>query len=125
MSYRKIVVVGHGMVGHKLVEALADRVDLQLSVIGEEPRAAYDRVHLTEFFSGKSADDLALARPDFAEAYGIGLQLNTRATAIDREARTVTTATGAVVPYDQLILERSEEQQSELQSLKRITYAVF
>src|SRR3546814_13878325 len=38
MSYRKIVVVGHGMVGHKLVEALADRVDLQLSVIGEEPR---------------------------------------------------------------------------------------
>ncbi|HEY9545260.1 MAG TPA: nitrite reductase large subunit NirB [Solimonas sp.] len=104
MSYRKIVVVGHGMVGHKLVEALADRVDLQLSVIGEEPRAAYDRVHLTEFFSGKSADDLALARPDFAEAYGIGLQLNTRATAIDREARTVTTATGEVVPYDQLIL---------------------
>src|SRR3546814_5524591 len=89
MSYRKIVVVGHGMVGHKLVEALADRVDLQLGVIGEEPRAAYDRVHLTEFFSGKSADDLALARPDFAEAYGIGLQLNTRATAIDREARTV------------------------------------
>src|SRR3546814_15719508 len=72
MSYRKIVVVGHGMVGHKLVEALADRVDLQLSVIGEEPRAAYDRVHLTEFFSGKSADDLALARPDFAEAYEIG-----------------------------------------------------
>src|SRR3546814_7007670 len=56
------------------------------------------------FFSGKSADDLALARPDFAEAYGIGLQLNTRATAIDREARTVTTATGEVVPYDQLIL---------------------
>src|SRR3546814_1635282 len=89
-------------------------------LIGEEPRAAYDRVHLTEFFSGKSADDLALARPDFAEAYGIGLQLNTRATAIDREDRTVTTATGEVVPYD-----RSEEHTSELQSLMSISYAVF
>ncbi|NGY03404.1 nitrite reductase large subunit NirB [Solimonas terrae] len=104
MNNRKVVVVGHGMVGHKLVEALADRVDLQLSVICEEPRAAYDRVHLTEFFSGRTAEDLALARPDFADAYGIGLQLNTRATAIDREARTVTTAAGEIVPYDQLVL---------------------
>ncbi len=104
MNHRNVVIVGNGMVGHKLLEALADRVDLHLSMIGEEPRAAYDRVHLTEFFSGKSAEQLALARPDFAEAYGISLRLDTKATAIDRVAKTVTTARGEVLAYDQLVL---------------------
>ncbi len=100
----KIIVIGHGMVGHKLVEALVEEPGVELTVLAEEPRPAYDRVHLTEFFSGKTADDLLLARPDFADAHGIALQLNTRAVAIDREARTVTTAQGEVLPYDKLVL---------------------
>ena len=33
--------------------------DYQIITFCEEPRAAYDRVHLSEFFSGKTADDLA------------------------------------------------------------------
>ncbi len=34
-----------------------------------EPRAAYDRVQLSGFFSGKSAEDLSIADADwFAEA---------------------------------------------------------
>ncbi|NKF23446.1 nitrite reductase large subunit NirB [Solimonas marina] len=104
MSHRKIVVVGHGMVGHKLVESLADRAELELTVLGEEPRAAYDRVHLTDFFNGKSADDLSLARPDFADAYGIDLRLSAKVTAIDRDAKTVALDDGQTVDYDQLVL---------------------
>ena len=47
-----IVVIGHGMVGHKFVETLAaeDRPGLRITVLGEEPRPAYERVHLSEFF---------------------------------------------------------------------------
>ncbi|MEL0028339.1 MAG: nitrite reductase large subunit NirB, partial [Perlucidibaca sp.] len=100
----KIVVIGHGMVGHKLVEALVEEPGVELTVLAEEPRPAYDRVHLTEFFSGRSANDLLLARPDFADAHGIALRLNTRAASIDREARTVTTADGEVLCYDKLVL---------------------
>lgn len=48
----RIVVVGNGMVGHKFLEALRARTQgFDLTVITEEPRLAYDRVHLSEFFN--------------------------------------------------------------------------
>lgn len=103
-SSLKIVVIGHGMVGHKFLEALLDQAEVNLTVIAEEPRPAYDRVHLTEYFNGRSADDLLLARHDFADAHGVALHLNTRATAIDRVRKVVTTADGQTIPYDKLIL---------------------
>jgi len=66
----KIVVVGHGMVGHKFLEGLdeAGVCDAQVTVLCEEPRPAYDRVHLSEFFGGRSADDLSLVPAGFFRA---------------------------------------------------------
>ena len=49
----------------------------------EEPRPAYDRVHLSEFFSGKSADDLSLVAPGFFDKGNVLLKLNARAV-VDR-----------------------------------------
>ena len=49
----KIVVIGNGMVGYKFCEKLRAKQDIthiELVVFGEEPRPAYDRVHLSEFF---------------------------------------------------------------------------
>jgi nitrite reductase (NADH) large subunit len=65
----KIIVIGHGMVGHKFLESLANSgaANLQVTVLCEEPRPAYDRVHLSEFFAGKSAEDLSLVKPGFFE----------------------------------------------------------
>jgi nitrite reductase (NADH) large subunit len=102
----KIVVIGHGMVGHKFLETLADSGlhSFDVTVLCEEPRAAYDRVHLTEFFTGTSADDLSLVQEGFFERSGYALKLNARAVSIDRVARTVTASTGDVLPYDKLIL---------------------
>ncbi len=103
----KIIVVGHGMVGHKLLECLAADAAgaLQVTVLGEEPRPAYDRVHLSEFFSGKSADDLSLVEPGFFARNGhIDLRLNAQVAAIDRAAHTVTLSTGETLPYDKLVL---------------------
>ncbi|MFM2058346.1 MAG: nitrite reductase large subunit [Pseudomonadota bacterium] len=101
-----IVVVGHGMVGHKFLESLeqAGLSQASVTVLCEEPRAAYDRVHLSEFFSGKSAADLSLVEPGFFERTGHALRLASRAASIDRAARTVTTVDGAVLPYDKLVL---------------------
>ncbi|BBU29380.1 nitrite reductase large subunit [Burkholderia sp. THE68] len=102
----KIVVIGHGMVGHKFLECLAERghSTLEVTVLCEEPRAAYDRVHLTEFFSGKSANDLSLVEAGFFERSGYALKLNARAVAIDRTARTVSASNGDVLAYDRLVL---------------------
>ncbi|MDB5816738.1 MAG: nitrite reductase large subunit, partial [Rhizobacter sp.] len=102
----KIVVIGHGMVGHKFLESLAetDMADAHVTVLCDEPRAAYDRVHLSEFFSGKTALELSLVEHGFFERTGFDLRLAARAESVDRRAKTVTTADGEVLPYDKLVL---------------------
>ena len=58
MAARKIVVVGNGMVGHHYVEQLlASGLELDITVLGAEPRPAYDRVHLSEFFAGRKPEE--------------------------------------------------------------------
>ncbi|MGA7812030.1 nitrite reductase large subunit NirB, partial [Caballeronia sp.] len=91
---------------HKLLECLAENGagHLDVTVVCEEPRAAYDRVHLSEFFSGKSADDLSLVEAGFFERENFLLKLNAKAESIDRIARTVTVSTGETLAYDKLII---------------------
>jgi nitrite reductase (NADH) large subunit len=102
----QIVVIGHGMVGHKFLESLAESGlrDVQVTVLCEEPRPAYDRVHLSEFFAGKTAEDLSLVEPGFFERSGFTLRLAARAVAIERRENKVTTADGEVLHYDRLVL---------------------
>lgn len=102
----KIAVIGHGMVGHKFLEQLHTLgiADAEVTVLCEESRPAYDRVHLSEFFAGKSAEDLSLVEPGFFERSGFTLRLAARAVAIERRNNTVTTADGEVLPYDKLVL---------------------
>ncbi|RYF58580.1 MAG: nitrite reductase (NAD(P)H), partial [Comamonadaceae bacterium] len=102
----KIVVVGHGMVGHKFLEQLHEQglSQAEVTVLCEEPRAAYDRVHLSEFFSGKTAEDLSLVEPGFFDKSGFSLRLAAKAVAIERRDHTVTTADGEVLHYDKLVL---------------------
>jgi nitrite reductase (NADH) large subunit len=101
----KLIVIGNGMVGQRLLEQLqASASELEITVLCEESRPAYDRVHLTSYFSGKSAQDLSLAPPDFFDRSGISLQLSERAVAIDREQRLVETASGLSLEYDRVVL---------------------
>jgi len=102
----KVIIIGHGMVGHKLVESLAQTgMDhLEVTILCEEPRPAYDRVHLSEFFAGKSAEDLSLVAPGFFERDNLLLKLNARAESIDRVAKVVTVSTGETLPYDKLVI---------------------
>ncbi|MFG6433155.1 nitrite reductase large subunit NirB [Roseateles sp. LYH14W] len=103
-----IVLIGHGMVGQKFLECLAEShagADVQVTVLCEEPRPAYDRVHLSEFFSGKSAEDLSLVPAGFFENNpGFQLRLAAKAVAIERRDQTITLADGSVISYDKLVL---------------------
>jgi nitrite reductase (NADH) large subunit len=103
----RLVVVGNGMVGHRLLTELASRgalAHLHVTVIGAEPRPAYDRVALSSFFDGRSADDLSLVDGEFFADHGIDLVLGDEVTAIDRSGRVVATASGLTIPYDRLVL---------------------
>ncbi len=93
------------MVGQRLLERLvAESSEFDVTVLCEEPRAAYDRVQLSGFFSGKSAEDLSLVQPGFFDRHGIAIHFKERAIKIDRNAREVHTASGQVVSYDKLVL---------------------
>jgi nitrite reductase (NADH) large subunit len=102
-----LVVVGNGMVGHRFCEAVHDadaarRFDVVC--LGEEPRPAYDRVHLSEYFSGRTAEALALADRGWYAERGIGLHVGERVVAIDRERGEVVAAGGQRIRYDTLVL---------------------
>ncbi|MCM2414243.1 MULTISPECIES: nitrite reductase large subunit NirB [unclassified Streptomyces] len=109
-SLPTVVVVGHGMVGQRFLEALADRGltaaagTARVVVLCEEPRAAYDRVQLTSYFAGKTPQDLSLVEPGFMERHGFELRLGDPAESLDREARTVTARSGETFTYDTLVL---------------------
>ncbi len=95
------------MVGHRFCEKVVeyDRAHgLRVTVLGEEPRPAYDRVHLTDYFKDRSADNLALGTKDWYAERGIQLLTGTLAVDIDRSSGQVTTATGEQHRYDWLVL---------------------
>jgi nitrite reductase (NADH) large subunit len=102
---RTVVVVGNGMVGHELVRQLV-RADapLRVVVVGEEPRPAYDRVHLSAYVPSRDLDALALPEPEIYDHPDVELVVDTCVTAVDRDARSVTTSAGRVVSYDELVL---------------------
>ncbi|WP_031526338.1 nitrite reductase large subunit NirB [Dyadobacter crusticola] len=104
----RIVVIGNGMVGFKFCEKLLSKrkegQNISLTVFGEEPRPAYDRVHLSEFFAGKSADDLTLATEEWYSDNGITLYLSDPVVDIDRENKLIRSHHGHIVYYDYLVM---------------------
>ncbi|HEY7485090.1 MAG TPA: nitrite reductase large subunit NirB [Streptosporangiaceae bacterium] len=100
-SQMRLVVVGHGPAGHRLAEALRERDadrSWQVTILGEEPRPAYDRVALTSYLT----DGAELGYP--AHDAGVTVRTGDPVDSIDRSGRTVTTRAGRVVPYDALVL---------------------
>lgn len=101
----RIIIVGNGMVGYKFCEKLRNRSqDFDIIVYGEEPRPAYDRVHLSSYFSGSTADDLLMAPLEWYSQNNVVLHTGELVTEIDRGARTIKTHTGRVDSYDYLVL---------------------
>jgi len=104
---KSIVVIGGGMVAHRFTEALRSRDTANrysVTVLAEEPRAPYDRVALTSYFTGRDPEELSLGEPHLWEDDAVTLRRDTRVTAIDREGRTVTDHYGRSYEYDHLVL---------------------
>jgi nitrite reductase (NADH) large subunit len=107
MEKCKIVVVGNGMVGYKFCEkatqsSLADK--LSIVVFGEEPRPAYDRVHLSSYFGEKTLEELTMAPLSWYEEHNIKLHLGDPVITIDRENKQVISHHGLSESYDYLVL---------------------
>jgi nitrite reductase (NADH) large subunit len=103
----KVIVVGNGMVGYKFCEKFITKKgseNYQITVFGEESRRAYDRVHLSEYFGGKSADDLSLSTSTWYEENNIVLNTSELVLKIDKENKTIQTHLDKTYAYDYLVL---------------------
>ena len=107
MNKPVLAVVGHGMVGHHFLEQLTERelhLHYHIVVYGEEPQVAYDRVHLSEYFAGKTHAELSLVSDNFFQRYNIELRSDCEVVAIDRQRRTLRDAAGNELAWDKLVL---------------------
>ncbi|CAM2994545.1 nitrite reductase large subunit NirB [Vibrio rarus] len=107
MSKTKLVIIGNGMVGHRYIEDLLEKADISnmdITVFCEEPRVAYDRVHLSSYFSHHTADELSLVKEGFYDKHGINVLIGERAINVNRENRIVHSSTGREIEYDRLIM---------------------
>jgi nitrite reductase (NADH) large subunit len=107
MNKTRIIVVGNGMVGHNFIDTVAtsETVDqYEIITFSEEPRLAYDRVQLSKYFSGSTAEDLALTTEGYYQEKGINYILNDKVVEINSEEKFVVTASGRKEFYDKLVL---------------------
>ncbi|NUF50656.1 nitrite reductase large subunit NirB [Gilliamella sp. ESL0250] len=107
MSKTNLVIIGNGMVGHRFVEELIDKMQsnqFNITIFCEEPRLAYDRVHLSSYFSGHTAEALSLVREGLYKENNINVLLNERAILINRQRKEVHSQQGRIVAYDKLII---------------------
>jgi nitrite reductase (NADH) large subunit len=103
----QLVVIGNGMAGMRAVEELIARAPdrFDITVIGAEPHPNYNRILLSAVLAGeKTLDEIVVNPHGWYAEHGIRLMTGSRATAIDRPARTVALADGSLLPYDKLLL---------------------
>ncbi|SUX57079.1 nitrite reductase [NAD(P)H] large subunit [Citrobacter braakii] len=107
MSKVRLAIIGNGMVGHRFIEDLLDKSDaanFDITVFCEEPRKAYDRVHLSSYFSHHTAEELSLVREGFYEKHGVKVLVGERAITINRQEKVIHSSAGRTVYYDKLIM---------------------
>ena len=107
MTKSTLVVVGHGMVGHHFLEQCVNaglHERFHIIVFGEERHAAYDRVHLSEYFNGRSAQSLSMVQENFFATHNIELRSGCKIIAVDRERQVVVDSQGHETRWDKLML---------------------
>ncbi|MFA7554300.1 MAG: nitrite reductase large subunit NirB [Spongiibacteraceae bacterium] len=103
----RLVVIGNGPVGHKFLQTLVESGQankFDISVFGEEPLPAYDRVHLTAWFETRNAQDLNMVADGFYQDNNIEVYTSEKIIAIDRDTKTITSDKNKTYPYDKMIL---------------------
>ena len=104
---RNIVIIGAGQAGAQAAASLrSEGFTGAITIVGDEPYAPYQRPPLSKaYLMGSMERPRLFLKPDaFYREAGCELILRTRATAIDRAAKTVRLSDGRALPYDMLLL---------------------
>lgn len=100
----KVVVVGFGMVGSRLVDELLRREPeaFDITVLGAEPYEPYNRVLLSDVVAGRT--DIGAITMPLPDGARVTVLRGVTATSLDRESRVVTADDGTTHAYDHLVL---------------------
>lgn len=100
-------MVGNGPVGFRFIQSLVERqlhTQCRITVFGEEPSPAYDRVNLTKFLDSESKTSLQYEPLSWYADNHIALHTGDPVVEIDREQQTVLSASGKLIAYDRLVM---------------------
>lgn len=104
----RVVVVGHGMAGTRLVQDLRARDPerrLDIVALGAEHDAGYNRVLLSSVLAGSlTAADVAMVPSAWYAAEDVDLRTGVHVRVIDRRRRRILTSVGDDLSYDHLVL---------------------
>lgn len=104
----KLVIIGNGMAGAKLLEELTSTDHhYDITVFGNEPYGNYNRIMLSPLLSGeKTISDIMIFDRDWYEAKGIILKagIENHIVRIDRIHKCVITRNGEISSYDRLVI---------------------
>src|SRR5690554_8227546 len=106
MSNKTLIVIGNGMISHHFLEqfvASPAASGYDILVFGEEKQRAYDRVHLSEYFTGSTHSDLAMGTADWYSEHGNQLRFYQQVMGLNPAQRSVMTTKGAYA-YAELVL---------------------
>jgi nitrite reductase [NAD(P)H] large subunit len=104
---RRLVVVGNGMAGMRVVEQLLEIAPqaYEVTVLGAEPHVNYNRILLSPVLAGeKRVEDIVVHPREWYEEHGVALHAGDPAVSIDRRRRVVRSRGGLDLPYDRLLL---------------------
>ncbi len=107
-SKQRLVIIGNGMAGARLVEevlARGGKERYEIVVFGEEPYGNYNRILLSSVLAGShNPQDIFINPLAWYHENGVLLLAGNRVDSIDCSLKLVHAADGTVMPYDKLVL---------------------
>ena len=107
LKRERLVVIGNGMAGCRVVEDILARDPdrYQITIFGAEPRVNYNRIMLSPVLAGEKAfADIVINDAAWYADNGITLHAGVAVESIDRSRQVVVGQGGVEVAYDRLIL---------------------
>jgi nitrite reductase (NADH) large subunit len=107
MSRKKLAIIGNGMGTCRLLDELVSRAAHELyeiTVYGEEPGGAYNRIQLGKVLGGEAPESIVTKPAEWYDQHGIRLLSGTRVKKLDIRRKNIETEDGQSRRYDISVL---------------------